>query len=133
MIDTITKTIITTIEEDLLIEEAMKNIKVIIKNNYMEIIIKILTMRNTLIITKIKEVSQEIEIEIEVFIDILRILIIIGEEMGVQINIFNKIQISRMITRRIRRRLVVGNKNNTLIMQTTFHRNKLYKIIVEKN
>jgi hypothetical protein len=83
MIDTITKTIITTIEEDLLIEEAMKNIKVIIKNNYMEIIIKILTMRNTLIITKIKEVSQEIEIEIEVFIDILRILIIIGEEMGV--------------------------------------------------
>ena len=83
MIETITKTIITTIEEDLLIEEAMKNIKVIIKNNYMEIIIKILTMSNTLIITKIKEVGQEIEIEIEVFIDILRILITIGEEMGV--------------------------------------------------
>jgi len=83
MIEIITKTIITTIEEDLLIEEAMKNIKAIIKNSYMEIIIKVLTMSNTLIITKIIEVGQEIDIEIEVIINILRIIIIKEEEMGV--------------------------------------------------
>jgi hypothetical protein len=83
MIEIITKTIITTIEEDLLIEEAMKNIKAIIKNSYMEIIIKVLTMSNTLIITKIIEVGQEIDIEIEVIINILRIIMIKEEEMGV--------------------------------------------------